>query len=301
MALGPAAPEAAAGAAEGGAARPTRSVWARAGARSWVECERLGAIARGSRGGVSPDGKSSPWFSRARSCPGQPDILVIAARARIAISAVGDLAATSNARLARAEARRRSDLGQALAWIDAASRESAREGRLAPVETEYFRAYALLGLGQLREARVAIDRARARGDVRRSRADRLAALVELLAGRLTSAHRLAARLGQPGRRSSGTSASFDRVVRALVLDRVGDLQAARAELASLRRASDPAAVLVVGNMLPLYERLYLHALVQQHLGNEAAARILWKRYLARPEPEPPEQELARRHLRELER
>ncbi len=284
-----------------GPARPTRTVWARAGARSWVECERLGAVARGSTGGVRPDGKGSPWFARARACPGQPDILLVAARARIALAGVGDLAAVDERALARAEARRRADLGQALAWLDQAALQAALMGRLAPLETEYLRAYALLGLGRLDAARVAIDRARARGDVRRSRADRLAALVELLAGRLASAHRLASRLGQPGVRGASPSATFDRVVRAMILDRVGDPEAARAQLTVLRHGGDPGAVLVVGNMLPLHERLYLHALYQQHAGNRGAARVLWTRYLARPEPAPPEQELARRHLRALDR
>jgi hypothetical protein len=124
----------------------------------------------------------------------------------------------------------------------------------------------------------------------------MAALVELQAGNPSLALARAQR-GVLDARPEDQAIS--RYIRALVLDRAGASAAAHAELVALRREGSPFARLAMESVLPVHERLFLRGL--DHLANDedSAALRSFRAYLDRPEPEPPERVLARRHLDEL--
>lgn len=57
--------------------------------------------------------------------------------------------------------------------------------------------------------------------------------------------------------------------------------------------------MLLEQLLPLHERLYLSAFHQETAGNVADAIRYWEVYLDRPEPEEPERQSAQRHLEAL--
>ena len=133
-------------------------------------------------------------------------------------------------------------------------------------------------------------------DVERWRSERMAALVELFAGDVRAALRRAQRgvVDAPPE-----DRPISRYIRALVLDRAGAPDVARAELVALRDPTTQFARSAMESVLPFHERLFFRALDHQANGERSPALRLWKAYLARPEPAEPERVLARRHLDEL--
>ncbi len=191
----------------------------------------------------------------------------------------------------------REELEQALRWLDAAVAESGRRGQRPPRETLYYRAYALTALGRIPEAREALRAVREQGDVQRWRIERMSALVELLAGDVEEALRRAHRGVYD---APAEDRIISRIIRALVLDRAGASAVAKAEIRALSAISGAEKSLpVTGSVLPVHERLFLRALVDQAKGLRSPALRYWQAYLLRPEPEDPERVLARRHLDEL--
>lgn len=281
----------------------TATAWAKAGGRSWTLCGELArqAAAVPSRGegrsGRDPEGA---WRARAQRCPNVPEILVLAASMEILRSVEILDGVDRPETIERRAAKHVEVLERALRWFERAAVESDRRRSPAPPETRYRRAYVLLALGRVDEARVGLADAVRHGEVERWRSDRMRAIMELLSGNLRRALQLAhrAELDAPG---SGTNQRpISRYVLALVLDRSGAPHEAARLLQRLRRGTqDDSSRTAVESMLPLHERLYLRALAHQANREVASAELLWKAYLARPEPLEPERVLAERHLREL--
>jgi len=250
-------------------------------------------MGQGGRGIAEP----MVWGKRAVLCPHAPEVLVLAAQDELL--EVSRLSWDSNldGTLDELVAEHRERLTTALGWLNAAVAESQRRGELAPLETYYQRAHLLFALGRYEEVGSDLDRARALGEVRRWRIDRMAAMVELLLGDLHRAVEL-------GRLAWTDAPPDERAVSgylwALILDRVGATEQAERVLHAMRRDSGHlVARQAVRSLLPIHERLYLAALDQQADGEGASALRLWHAYLARPEPVEADRELARRHVEAL--
>jgi len=281
---------------------PPPTAWARMGARGWVGCEELGRQAAVLKSGTAPRGdpgtdNPNVWLERATRCPRVPDVLVFAAQ--LELVGAGDIGFTlePEGNLDAVIVDHRERVQRALGWIDTALDESARRDEIPPREARFLRAYALLTLGRVDDARKALARATAAGDVERWRSDRMGAVVALLAGDLETALQLSHRALID---SAPEDRTISRYIRALVLDRAGAVASARAELAEMR--SDASHVLsrrATESLLPVHERLYLRALDHQAADEASTALRLWDAYLARPEPAEPEKALARRHREEL--
>jgi hypothetical protein len=278
-------------------AEATHPVWA--GGRPWTACREREQQAevilkRVSTRTEEPSSSEAPWSAAARECPNAPAVLVLAAMRELLnippLPPQGDLVA---ALPELAEAHRSSRL-QARKWLVRAQVEARRRGEAPPLMTHYFVAYAALGLGEADVARAALIEAERRGEVEPWRTERLSAVAALLAGDLKRALTLAYRareLAPAGERQTSVH------VMALVYDRAGAPEAAQRELSALRQQDGER--LAIDTLLPLHERLYLLALDQQARKNLNIALRLWEAYLACPEPEAPERELATRRQAEL--
>jgi hypothetical protein len=88
------------------------------------------------------------------------------------------------------------------------------------------------------------------------------------------------------------------MILALVYDRAGAPEAAQRELIALK-AQNYGEGGAVETVLPLHERIYLQALLQQAARMPGSAMRLWEAYLACPEPEAPERKLAEQRRDEL--
>ncbi|MEM7152844.1 MAG: hypothetical protein AAF799_08375 [Myxococcota bacterium] len=287
---------------------PPPTPWARAGARGWRACGEAELQARAVRNDGRPRGEyeEGVWARRAEQCPHAVELLTLAALAEIVET--GTLFArvdTSEQFGTRVETLtidemvevHRLRIGRALRWLETAIAESARRGIRPPREALYYRAYALTALGRVQEARKAIDEAIAAGDVQRWRSERMAAIIELLAGNTKAALRRAQRGVND---APPTDRRISRYIRAYVLDRAGAPARARTELIVLRRETGESDSRdVMETVLPIHERLFFRALDHQAQGNASPALRMWEMYLARPEPAEPERVLAQRHLDEL--
>ncbi|HET6582178.1 MAG TPA: hypothetical protein VFG69_02000, partial [Nannocystaceae bacterium] len=281
---------------------PPPTAWAKMGARGWVACEELGRQAAVLRSGTAPrgdPGNDNPnvWIERAARCPRVPDVLVLAAQLELvdAGDIGGSLEPEGNLQAIVDDHRER--ITRVLRWLDAALAESARRREPPPKEARFYRAYALLTLGRVAEARTALARVVAGGEVERWRSDRMAAVIALVAGDLDGALRLSHRAWM---NAPGEDRPITRYIRTLVLDRGGAIAAARAELLDLRTdAAHQFARKATESLLPVHERLYLRALDHQAADEASTALRLWDAYLARPEVAEPERALARRHRDEL--
>lgn len=294
---------------------PPLTPWAKAGARPWKPCreaERQAAAVRrgsaaGARGGPSGAPQELLWSRRAHKCPHAP--LTLAEAAQQEIVAAGSLfrgvegwGAEAPAQLDEVIIDHRQRLARALSWLDRSIAESARRGRRAPREAHYYRAYALTGLGRLDQAREALRDTVRLGDIESWRADRMAALVEVMAGDLDRALALAEHAVRATEGSgSGNDGLISRYIRAFVLDRAGAPDFAKDDLRAMRNeAGSLDARDAVESVLPAHERLFLRALDATANGDDSSAVRLWDMYLARAEPEAPERVLAQRHRAEIE-
>jgi hypothetical protein len=269
-----------------------------AGARGWRLCDEVGRQALAIRVGGGQRGTSEAmiWNKRARQCPNEPDVLMLAAQEQIVemgsitwgpdvVTGLEEVMEEHHARLDRARM-----------WIDAALTESHRRGMEAPLEAYYLRAYAWFAGGRYAKARDDLRMAWAVHDVERWRLQRMRALVELFVGDLHRALELAHRglVDAPP-----DDRLISRYIFALVLDRGGDPAAARRHLRLLRREpGHTGARRAFASLLPMHERIYLRALDHQANRERSNGVRLWEAYLSRPEPGEPDKELARRHLAE---
>lgn len=268
-------------------------------------------MARNAHDGNDPRGTAEAsaqgvWQRAAAECPHAVQVLTLAAEAEIVHS--GGLveglfpedggsagAVPESAQDVIDEHRKR--LLMAEAWLSTAIAESHRRDRRPPRGAFYYRAYARTALSDFEGARQALAEAVEAADVQTWRAQRMGALVELLAGDLDRALRLA-QLGVVNAPTSDRSIS--RYIRALVLDRSGAPDAARAELLSLRAQAGVFPRLAMESVLPVHEVMFSRALYHQAHGNRSAALRLWQEYLERPEVAEPERVLAQRHLQQLQ-
>ncbi len=281
-------------------ADPSPTVWAEAGGRPWTTCrdrdQQADAILRRVSTQTEEGSGETSWSAAARECPNAPSVLVLAAmRELIKVPELPALDLTAALpRLAEAHRQSRS---QARVWLQRALAESERRGEPPPVLTHYFLAYAALGLGEHAAARAELALAEERGEVEPWRSDRAAAVAALEAGALAEALDLAYRARELAPASHRPTSVF---VLALVYDRAGAPEAAMRELQALQRSSGGERN-AVETLLPLPERLYLHALEQQARspGGASGATRVWEADLACPEPEAPERALAERRLSEL--
>lgn len=276
--------------------------WAEAGGRPWTSCrdyERQAERFLGTSNVRSEEARGdTPWPARARECPNTPAVLVMAALLELLkIPGFPPLVDLQDALPALAEAHRKTRM-QALTWLRRALTEAERRGKPPPTLTNYFVAYAALGLGDWATARSALLAAERRGEVETWRTDRALAIAALLAGDLPEALRLA-------HRSREFATSSDRqasvLILALVYDRAGAPEAAQRELAALKAQSFSGSDerTSVETLLPLPERIYLQALQQQAAQHPGSATRLWEAYLACPEPAEPERKLAAQRRDEL--
>jgi hypothetical protein len=190
-------------------------------------------------------------------------------------------------------------IGRARRWLRAAVAESRLRGESEPLEIRYYLAHVETARGRADIAAGDLAIAMQGGDVERWRGERMGAMLRLLQGDVEDSMRLAHRatIDAP----PGHDRMVSEYVLALVLDRVGDPAAAREGLQTLRGvAGHTAARRVAESLLPIHERLYLRAIDHQANRERSNAVRLWAAYLARPEPEPPDKELARRHRAELQ-
>lgn len=305
---------------------PPLTPWAKAGARAWKPCRdaerQAAALRRGSGGarggpglgssvGSSVGSSGAPqellWSRRAHQCPHAP--LTLAEAAQQEIVAAGSLfrgvegwGAEAPAQLDEVIVEHRQRLARALTWLQRSIAESARRGQRSPREAHYYRAYALTGLGRLEDARAALRDTVRLGDIESWRADRMGALVEVMAGDLDRAlalseHAVRATEGAGG----GNDVLISRYIRAFVLDRAGAPAFAKDDLRSMRNeAGSLDARDAVESVLPAHERLFLRALDATANGDDSSAVRLWDMYLSRPEPLAPERVLAQRHRAELD-
>lgn len=290
---------------------PPPTPWALAGARGWRLCQEAERQARavrdGNGRGTAFDGDEGLWRRRAEQCPHAVEVLTIAAQGEIIgasrlfsrVDVAGDErfgAPSEPMSLDDAITRHREMVEQGLQWLEAAIEEAGRRGERPPRQALYFRAYALAALGRIEPAREAIEAVVVAQDVERWRSARMSALIELQAGRIHAALRLAQRgvVDAPP-----DDQAISRYIRAFVLDRAGAPDVARAELIMLRNPSSFAARDAMESVLPFHEWLFFRALDHQANGERSPALRLWEAYLARPEPAEPERVLARRRLDEL--
>lgn len=282
------------------ASAPPPTAWAQAGARPWRTCDAAGRQALGIRLGTQGRGKfERVWRARARQCPREPDVLVLAAQQAV-LEAVptGWMPETDPHLDDTIDAQRASAL-EAIAFLDAAVDEAHLRGEQAPYEAYYFRAYAQSVLGDPSGVLQSLALADAAGDAERYRIERMAAVAALHEGKLDDAIRLA-RMALDDAPLDADERSISRYVWALVLDRAGDSESAREVFRQLRR--EPGSLRArpaVETMLPAHERMFLRALEHQAHGESTNASRLWDAYLARPEPAEADRVLATRHRDEL--
>jgi hypothetical protein len=278
---------------------PPPTAWARAGARPWRACDDLGRKALAVRLGAMPRSSVTEnlWRRRAAQCPGEPEVLMLAAQEQIVDAAGIGWLPDAGTDLDEIVERHQNRIGRAVRWLDAAVVESSRRGVDAPLEAWYWRAYARAAMGDFPRAGDDLERAAEVGDVARWRLERMGSVVSLLEGNLQQALRRA--------HLSTVDAPQDdklisRYIFALVLDRAGAPASARAEFRRIRHEpTHNEARGAVESFLPIHERLYLRALEHQANAERTNAVRLWDLYLARPEPDEPDRELARRHKAEL--
>ena len=278
---------------------PPPTAWARAGARPWRACDDIGRKAMAARLGAVPRGRSTEnlWRRRAVQCPGEPEVLMLAAQEQILEAArVGWLPNTS-AELDQVVQMHEERVARAVRWLDAALAESTRRSAEPPLEAFYWRAYAQAAMGDFPNAGDDLERAAEVGDVARWRLERMGSVVSLLEGDLDEALRRAhlSIVDAPPE-----DKLISRYIWALVLDRAGAPASAKSEFRLVRREPrHTAARQAVESFLPIHERLYLRALEHQANAERTNALRLWDLYLARPEPDEPDRELARRHKSEV--
>lgn len=281
------------------ATAPPPTAWARAGARSWRACDELGKKAlaarlSGPRGSAAVD---KSWRLRMERCPGEPEVLIVAAQEQILESARAGWLPEQGARLDDVAERHQTALAEAVGWLDRALVESGRRGQEEPFEARYLRAYASLAAGDFVAARKDLRKVMERGDVERWRLERMASVVELLGGDLDTALRYAL-LGVID--APPEDAMISRYIWALVLDRAGAPTSSTEMFRYIRRSPGYVkARQAVETFLPIHERLYLRAVEHQANGEDSNAIRLWDAYLSRPEPEEPDRALAQRHKAEL--
>jgi hypothetical protein len=279
---------------------PEATPWAEAGGRPWTSCrdyerqaERFLATTSLRADEARPE---TPWPARARECPNAPSVLVMAALLELLKIPAFPPFADLQAELPDLAESHRKTRQQALTWLRRALAEAERRAEPPPTLTNYFVAYAALGLGDWATARVALAAAERHGEVEPWRSDRALAVAALLAGDLAEALRLAHRSREfavTAERQTST------LILALIYDRAGAPEAAQRELAAIRRQSYGGEERgAVEWLLPLPERIYLQAL-QQQPANPGSAMRLWEAYLACPEPEAPERKLAEQRRDEL--
>lgn len=282
------------------AAAPPPTAWAQAGARPWRICDAAGRQALGIRLGTQGRGKfERVWRARARQCPHEPDVLVLAAQQAVLEAVPTGWMPESDPNLDDTIDAQRAAALEAIAFLDAAIEEAHLRGDQAPYEAHYFRAYAQSVLGEATAARESLALADAAGDAERYRIERMAAVAALHEGKLEDAVRLA-RMALDDAPMDADERSISRYVWALVLDRAGDSESARDVFRQLRR--EPGSLRArpaVETMLPAHERMFLRALEHQAHGESTNASRLWDAYLARPEPEEADRVLAQRHRDEL--
>jgi hypothetical protein len=278
---------------------PPPTAWARAGARPWRACDDVGRKAAAVRLGAAPRGSTNEnlWRRRAAQCPGEPEVLMLAAQEQILEAASIGWLPDAEVDLDQVVERHQNRIGRAVRWLDAAILESSRRGTEAPLQAWYWRAYARAAMGDFPHAGHDLERADEVGDVERWRLERMGSVVSLLEGDLQRALRQAhlSTLDAPQE-----DKLISRHIWALVLDRAGASASAREEFRRIRHEPMHAAARqAVESFLPIHERLYLRALEHQANGERTNAVRLWDLYLARPEPDEPDRELARRHKAEL--
>lgn len=230
-------------------------------------------------------------------CPGEPEVLIVAAQEQILESARAGWLPEQGARVDEVAEKHQTALDEAVGWLDRALAESARRGDEEPFEARYLRAYASLAAGRFAQARTDLRKVMERGDVERWRLERMASVVELLSGDLDAALRYAL-LGVID--APPEDAVISRYIWALVLDRAGAPTSSGEMFRYLRRSPGHVkARQAVETFLPIHERLYLRAIEHQSNGEDSNAVRLWDAYLGRPEPEEPDRALAMRHKAEL--
>jgi hypothetical protein len=294
------------GAPEGGdeawspAQAPPPTAWARAGARPWRACDAAGRQALAIRLGAQGRGKfERVWRARARQCPREPNVLVLAAQEEVLEAVPTGWMPESDPNLDDSIDAMRAAAQRAVTLLGAAIDEAHLRGDRAPYEAFYFRAYANSVLGNAKAVRADLDRAHEAGDAERYRIERMAAIAALYVGELEDAVRLA-RLSLDDAPVEADERSISRYVWALVLDRAGDSDSARNVFRQLRR--EPGSFRnrpAVESMLPAHERMFLRALEHQANGENSNASRLWDAYLQRPEPDEADRVLAKRHADEL--
>lgn len=283
------------------ASDPEVTIWARAGARSFVTCASedeaatLAAARWQGRAQELPD--AHQWAQRAADCPHAPQVARLAAlhelsRIFVVPPRVDEVDLTPLAE--QIEASRR----KAIAWIDDSLAEQARRGERPTRLTRYYLAQGYLSLGESKPALEILEAAEQAGEVEPWRAAYLAALAHLVGGDLPRALQESHRAVLHARGKQELSAQY---VYALVLDRAGEPSTAEALLRNVRaRDRDSAELMALLVALPLHERIYLQALDRQanaSVPNEALR--LWAAYLQLEAPSPAERALAERHRAQL--
>jgi tetratricopeptide (TPR) repeat protein len=279
------------------AASPNTTGWTQSGAQSWHRCEALRERILQAWARQEPLESTRSSMRAANRCPHQPEVLLQSAidllvdSAALGTSADPDTAFDSQAKQLETNMRR------ILAWTEQAIDEAHRRSEQPPLGVYYYRAYAFEVLRRPDASRDALARSIVRAEVPRWRTDFLGALVAMQLGEIDQALRLAHRGvldAPPGEQMTG------KLVFALALDRAGAFDSVEDELGQANLAGDPVrARLAVSSALPFAERLYFLAIVHQARGDRSNAIRFWQAYLARPEPAPPDRELARRHFESL--
>lgn len=282
--------------------KPTATVWAQAGSRSWTGCSKIANEAAkqlfAHHESINNFRENHHWAIQAGECPNAPEILTMAARAELlrrfdlpeGLDAKTDLGLIE---VSLSESRAR-----ASAWLRAAEAELRRRRDPLGLGLGYWRGRSLLSINELDQAHAAFAQATRRSIIEGWRLRRLLALTELYAGDLEAA------LVQANRALIDAPQS-DRLVSlyviALVLDRAGDTAgAARRMKSALARDGDRSQMRSLEAALPIHERLYLRAYAKTIRREASGALRLWDAYLARPQPEDPERRLAERHRNSLE-
>ncbi len=282
------------------AGAPPPTAWARAGARPWRACDSAGRQALAIRLGTQGRGKfERVWGARARQCPREPDVLVLAAQEAVVEAVPVGWMPEADPKLDATVRNQEEAVWGAVALLDTAIEEAHLRGQEAPFEAYYFRAYAYCVLGDAAAVRANLALAEKAGDAERWRIERMGAVAALFAGDLEEAVRLA-HLAMIDAPVDASERQISRYVWAFVLDRAGDSASARDVFRSLRR--EPGSMNArrpVESLLPAHERIFLRAIEHQAHGETTNASRLWDAYLLRPEPDEADRVLAKRHRDEL--